>query len=80
MSAKTDKALERLAELSKAADQADAAADKARARRDAQTLKAYEAGARYSDLAAAIGRTDDRVGQVLKAERERLAKPVVLNT
>lgn len=76
MSKATETALARLADLSKAADAADKAADKARAARDRQTLKAYEAGNGYADLAAAIGRTEDRVGQVLKEQRKARAERI----
>jgi hypothetical protein len=64
-------ALARVREAAKRADRASREAKAAARRRDAAVLDAREKGATYNELAEALGRSRDRVTQVLAAERKR---------
>ena len=73
MSAKKDRAREKLTALCRESDRDEVKAVRSRHRKFAFMPKANDAGVTYRELAEISGLSEIRVAQILRAEREKAA-------
>lgn len=70
MATRAERALNALSDAVADRDTAEARLDRAHARVGRLSLRAHKAGLTYKEIAELIGRSEIRVAQILRAERE----------